>query len=168
MPDYFTQTVLQETIPDADMTALERFLLSHVFQTERDGGAWYFFSEEGAVDILYVERAALETALAASEAAGNNVANVLVREQLAKLDCANRDAPHVDLDLSVIGWESIVQDVVRRSPTLDYISVISAFTCSRMCSDGLSGSVVVISADTILGKSTYDLLEEFIKQVAPG
>ncbi len=66
MPDYFTQTVFQETIPDADMTALERFLLSHVFQTERDGGAWYFFSEEGAVDILYVERAALETALAAS------------------------------------------------------------------------------------------------------
>ncbi len=57
---------------------------------------------------------------------------------------------------------------MRRSPTLDYISVISAFTCSRMRSDGFGGSVVVISADTILGKSTYDLLEEFIRQVAPG
>jgi hypothetical protein len=34
--------------------------------------------------------------------------------------------------------------------------------------DGFGGAVVVISADAILGKSTYDLLEELIEQVAPG
>jgi hypothetical protein len=34
--------------------------------------------------------------------------------------------------------------------------------------DGFGGAVVVISADTILGKSTNDLLEEFIEQVAAG
>ncbi len=56
MADYFTQTVFQEIIPDADMTTLERLLLSHIFQAERDGDGWYFFSEQGPDDMLYLER----------------------------------------------------------------------------------------------------------------
>jgi hypothetical protein len=58
-------------------------------------------------------------------------------------------------------------DQVRRSSTLRYVSAVSSFTCSRMRLDGFGGAVVVISADAILGKSTTDLLEEFIEQVAP-
>jgi hypothetical protein len=34
--------------------------------------------------------------------------------------------------------------------------------------DGFGGAIVVISADAILGKSTTDLLEEFVEQVVPG
>ena len=37
MADYFTPTDIQQTIPEADMTPLERLLLSHVFEAERDG-----------------------------------------------------------------------------------------------------------------------------------
>jgi hypothetical protein len=33
--------------------------------------------------------------------------------------------------------------------------------------DGFGGAVVVISADKIIGKSTSDLLEEFIAQITP-
>ena len=51
-----------------------------------------------------------------------------------------------------------MQDIVRRSPTLNYVAAVSSFTCTRMRSDGFGGTVVVISADTILGKSTTDLL----------
>ncbi|MCP1838109.1 hypothetical protein ACVIHI_000520 [Bradyrhizobium sp. USDA 4524] len=36
-----------------------------------------------------------------------------------------------------------------------------------MRADGFGGAVVVISANQILGKSTNDLLEEFIAQVTP-
>ena len=36
MADYFTPTVIQQTILDADMTPLERLLLSHIFESERD------------------------------------------------------------------------------------------------------------------------------------
>jgi hypothetical protein len=66
MADYFTPTVIQQTLPEADMTPLERLLLSHVFEAERDGDAWYFFSEHGPSDIIWVTRVALEDALAAS------------------------------------------------------------------------------------------------------
>ncbi len=81
-----------------------------------------------------------------------------------KLDPIDRAAPHIDLDVSTTSWEFIVQEIVRRSSTLEYVSVVSAFTCSRMRSDGFGGAVVVISADAIVGKSTYDLLEDLIVQ----
>ena len=56
---------------------------------------------------------------------------------------------------------------MRRSSTLKYVSAVSSFTCSRMRADGFGGAVVVITVNAILGKSTNDLLEEFIEQVAP-
>jgi hypothetical protein len=167
MADYYTPTVIQQTIPDTDMTPLERLLLSNIFEAERDGEGWYFFSEQGPADIILVERATLEAALAQSQMPGENVANTLVREHLTKLQAAEQEAPLVDLDLSMISWEFIMQDIVRRSPTLNYVSAVSSLTCSRMRSDGFGGMVVVISADAILGKSTTDLLEEFIEQVTP-
>jgi hypothetical protein len=167
MADYYTPTVIQQTIPDADMTPLERLILSHIFDSECDGEGWYFFSEQGPADMILVDRAALEAALAESQIPGENVANTLVKEHLTKLQAAERDAALIDLDLSMTSWESIMQDIVRRSPPLNYVSAVSSFTCSRMRSDGFGGAVVVISADSIIGKSTNDLLEEFIEQVAP-
>ena len=37
MADYFTPTVIQPAIPVADITPLERLLLSHIFNAELDG-----------------------------------------------------------------------------------------------------------------------------------
>jgi len=167
MADYYAPTVIQQTIPEADMTPLERLLLSHIFDAGRDGEGWYFFSEQGPADMILVERVTLETALTESQVSAENVANTLVKEHLLKLQGAEPDAQLVDLDLSMTSWESILQDIVRRSPTLRYVSAVSSFTCSRMRPDGFGGAVVVISADAMLGKSTTDLLEEFIEQVAP-
>jgi len=167
MADYYTPTVIQQNISDADMTPLERLILSHIFESECDGEGWYFFSEQGPADMILVDRAALEAALAESQIPGENVANTLVTEHLAKLQAADRDAAVIDLDLSMTSWESIVQDIVRRSPTLNYVSAVSSFTCSRMRPDGFGGMALVISPDAILGKSTNDLLEEFIEQVTP-
>ena len=168
MADYFTPTVIQQTLPEADMTPLERLLLSHVFEAERDGDGWYFFAESQPADMIIVERAALEAALAASQLDVDNTANSFVTKLLASLKDEELQEAHLDLDLSETSWEFIVQDIVRRSTTLRYVSAVSSFTCSRMRVDGFGGAVVVISADAILGKSTDDLLEEFIEQVAPG
>lgn len=167
MADYYTPTVIQQTIPHADMTPLERLLLSHIFESECDGEGRYFFSEQGPADMILVDRAALEAALAESQIPRENFANTLVKERLAKLQAAERDAALIDLDLSMTSWESIMQDIVRRSPTLNYLSAVSSFTCSRMRSDGFGGMAVVVSADGILGKSTTDLLEEFIELLTP-
>lgn len=167
MADYYTPTVIQQTIPEADMTPLERLLLSYVFDAERDGDGWYFFSELGPADMTVIERAALEAAQAASELDVDNTANAFVRKHLAGIENDELQDTHLDIDLSETSWQLILQDIVRRSSTLKYVSAVSSFTCSRMRADGFGGAVVVISADTILGKSTNDLLEEFIDQVSP-
>jgi len=167
MADYFTPTVIQQTILDADMTPLERLLLSHIFESERDGDSWYFFSELGPSDILYVERVALEAALAASRYADDSSANRFVVEYLSNTKADGPLPTHLDLDLSTTSWEFIMQDIVTRSSTLSYVTAVSSFTCSRMRQDGFGGAVVLISADQIMGKSTNEILEDFIEQVAP-
>ena len=43
MANYHTPTVIQPTIPDVDMTPLERLLLSHIFSAEPDGDGLYFY-----------------------------------------------------------------------------------------------------------------------------
>lgn len=165
MADYYTPTVIQQTIPDADVTPLELLLLCHIFDAERDGDGWYFFSEQGPADMLSIERTALEAAQTESQAAGESAANAYVKEHLPVLQSGEPALSHVDLDLSTTSWEFIMQDIVRRSSTLDYVSAISSFTCSRMRPDGFGGAAVVISADEIIGKSTNDLLEEFIARL---
>jgi hypothetical protein len=165
MADYFTPTVIQQTIPDEDMTPLELLLLSHFFDVERDGEGWYFFSEQGPSDILYIERTALEAALAASEHASDSSANSFVSKHLPDPQATGPLPSHLDLDLSTTSWEFIMQDIVKRSSTLAYVSVVSFFTCSKMRPDGFGGAVVVISDDEILGKSTNDLLEEFLEEI---
>lgn len=149
------------------MTPLERLLLSHIFDAERDGDGWYFFSEQGPADMLYLERAALEVALALSQSAGDGAANTFVKEHLPDSQSGEPLPSHLDLDLSTTSWEFIMQDIVKRSPTLDYVSAVSSFTCSKMRPDGFGGAVVVISADEIMGKSTNEILEDFVVQIAP-
>jgi hypothetical protein len=59
-----------------------------------------------------------------------------------------------------------MQEIVRQSPTLGYLSAVSSFAYSRTRPDGFGGAAVVISADKIIGKSMNDLVEEFIAQVS--
>lgn len=154
MADYYTPTVIQQTIAEADMTPLERLLLSHIFESECDGEGRYFFAYSGPAEMFMVERAALQTALAASELDVDNTANTFVRKLLADLKDEELQGRYLDLDLSETSWVFIFQDIVRRSSTLKYVSAVPSFTCSRMRSDGFGGAVVVISANSILGKST--------------
>ena len=164
MADYFTPTVVQPTIPIADMTPLERLLLTRIFEAEPDGDGLYFFAEEGPADMITVNRDELTAALADSQAA-DSAANTYVVERLSQISA---DETIVDLDLSGTSWEFLFQDIVRRSPVLDNVTVISAFTCNKMRPDGFGGMAVLITADAIKGKSTNDLLEDFLAEAGPG
>jgi len=158
MTDYFEQTVIQQSIPETDMTPLERLLLSRIFQSERDGAAWYFFAEENPCDMVHATRVELVEALSSSRDS-DSAAHRYVTERLA---AAGAQAEEIDLDLSVTSWEDFLQDIVKRSRTLVYISVVAAFTCSRMRPDGFGGMAILITADAIRGKSTSDLIAEFL------
>ena len=47
MANYLSPTVIQQPIPVADMTPLERLVLSLIFDAEPDGDALYFHASLG-------------------------------------------------------------------------------------------------------------------------
>lgn len=160
MADYYTPTVVQQTIPDADMTVLERLLLSAIFTAERDGDAWYFFAEDAPSDMIWIMGAELEAALAQSTAI-ESCANDFVRKVLQETPPSDAE---IEIDLSATSYEFILQDIVKRSLTLSYITVVSAFTCSRMRPDGFGGMAVLITTTSIKGKSTHDIIADFLAE----
>ncbi len=158
MADYFTPTVVQPAIPNVDMTPLERLILGQVFEAEIDGDCVYFFTSIGPCDSFELEASALRRAIEASFGV-HSTAGAYISERLAGLTAAEEV---IEIDLSGMAWEHIFQDIVRRSPTLDHVTVVSAFTCSRRRPDGFGGMAVAITADSVRGKSTNDILEDFL------
>jgi hypothetical protein len=162
MADYITATVIQPAIPIADITPLERMLLSHVFNAECQGERLYFYADEGPAPRIWLDRTRLEAALAQSRI--DSTAATLVIDHLARIPADNAE---IELDLSA-SWEFIFQDIVRRSQHLRYVTAVSAFTCSKMCPDGFGGMAVVITADAVMGKSTSDIIKDLLNETVPG
>ena len=165
MTDYFSPTVIQPAIPIADMTPLERVLLTHIFNAELDGGTVYFYADEKPADMIWLDRAPLEAALVQSQSIANSRANTIVTGQLARIPADNVE---IELDLSDMCWQEIFQDIVRRSATLRYITAVSAYTCDKMKPDGFGGMVVLITASAIYDKDTNEILQDFLNQAVPG
>jgi hypothetical protein len=160
MSEYYQQTVIQQSIPHADMTPLERLLLCGIFEYEHDGDGFYFFAGESPSLVITATRGELNEALASLPDV-ESAAHLYVTEQLAAADAAVRE---IDLDLTGTSWEFFLQDIVKRSKTLKYITIATAFTCSRMRPDGFGGMAVLITPDAIVGKTTGDFLEDMIAE----
>ena len=139
MADYFTPTVIQPAIPVADITPLERLLLSHIFNAERRRRRLVFLrrGRPGRHDLAR-PRPVRGGARAIAGTADSTAAS-FVTEQLARVPADNVE---IELDFSDMSWEAIFQDIVRRSATLRYVTAVSAFTCSKMRPDGFGGMAV--------------------------
>ena len=163
MADYFTPTVIQPTIPLGDITPLERLLLSHIFNAEPQGEDLYFYADKRPANTVWLDRVPFEAALEKSKAHVDSAGAAFVIEQLARVPT---DDVEIELDVCTL-WLSIFQDIVRRSPTLRYVTAVSAFTCSKMRPDGFGGMAVLITADAVMGKSTDDIIAEFLNEAVP-
>ena len=164
MADYLSPTVVQPFIPNADMTPLERLLLMQIFESESDSDGLYFFAESSPEELITLPIEALRNALAASDGVVSETATLVIE----RLEGVSEDDSHVEFDLSMTSWEFIFQDIVKRSATLDHVSVVSAFTCTKMRPDGFGGMAILITADAIRGKSTGDILSDFMDEAKHG
>ena len=162
MADYITPTVIQPAIAIADVTPLERLLLSHVFNAECQGERLYYYADERPAERIWLDRARLEAALAQSRI--DSTAATLVIEHFARIPADNVE---IELDFSDRRWQTIFQDIVRRSPSLRYVTAISAFTCTKMRPGGFGGRAVLITADAVMGKSTSDIVADFLNTAVP-
>jgi len=164
MADYHSPTVVQPAILNTDMTALERLLLANIFESAPDGDGLYFFAETSPRNQFELPIETIRAALAASDGVPSE-AVAFVREQLKE---AGDDAEYVDLDLSQTSFEFLFQGIVKRSATLDHVTIVTSFTCTKMRPDGFGGMAVLVAADAIKGKSTEDILGDFLDEAEHG
>jgi hypothetical protein len=160
MADYYTPTVVQQVIPFIDITPLECLLLGQIFQSDTVESGLYFTSEDGPNDMIWVERESLRTCLD-DPAAKGSAAHAEILHQCSE---ALKGDDDVEIDASMEWWTAVFQDIVRRSSTLDHISVIMSYTCSKLRADGLGGMAMLITAQAVRSKSTEDILAEFINE----
>lgn len=160
MADYFSQTVIRPDIPRAAMTDLEWGVLRDMFEHEEVGEDVYFFASHGPNDFVFLDVAEARQLLDEGDGVESSVAD-LVRKEIAACD---KEAAALELDMSVIGFEGIFQDIIRRS-ALDYVEVETAWTCSKMRPDGFGGAATLITAEDIASVSTAGFLEEAVARV---
>jgi hypothetical protein len=156
MADYYSPTVVQPEIPVADITELERLLLSQIFSAPVNEGRIYLYADERPCDFLSFPAKTLRKAFGASTGFASQIAPLI--ENALKENPA--DAGDIDIDLSVTSFECILQDIVRRSSTVPAITVVTSFMCNSVLADGFGGGATLITADAVTSKSTSDILEE--------
>jgi hypothetical protein len=162
MADYYTPTVVDPMIPLAAMLPIERLFLSQVFDEELTSEAAYYCSEDGARDLISLAASEIRTALDAATPETSRLAQKLIDEQ----SDAILGEDDIDLDMCGDLWADVLQDIVRRSPDLDHLTVTMAFTCSKMRPDGFGGLAMLITASTIRSESTHTLFDRFYTEAA--
>lgn len=162
MADYYTPTVVEPMIPLAAMLPIERLFLAQVFDEDLDGEAAYYCSEDGANDLISMPASDVRAALDAATPETSRLAQKLIDEQP---DAILGD-DDIDLDMCGDLWADVLQDIVRRSPDLDHLTVTMAFTCSKMRPDGFGGLAMLITAQAIRSESTHTLFDRFYAEAA--
>ena len=160
MANYHSPTVIQQMIPTADMTALEQLLLGEIFDAEFDGEAVYLCTDEGPRDMLYIDADKLREGVGDPAAADTTALSQII-DQYGEEILADGE---VEIDASCGWWENILQDIVRRSATLDHLSVITSYTCDKMRADGFGGMATLITGSQIRAISTHETMANFIAQ----
>jgi hypothetical protein len=156
MADYHSPTVVDPEIPITDVTALERLLLDAIYEVDERDGSLFLSHWDGINDYPDIDRSALVAALA-DETRPSRIAEHVT----AILDEDSDDLISLALDTVDACPDTILQDIVRRSKTLSYVTVTTAFTCTKMRVDAFGGSATLITASNILSKSTNTLFDEF-------
>ncbi|MDP3674309.1 MAG: hypothetical protein Q8R44_04335 [Novosphingobium sp.] len=158
MANYHSPTVVQQPIPVADMTSLERLILGQIFEISDNGETLMLSSWDGPCGIVVLDAAELAEALA-EPACHDSAAQRQVHEQLGS---DRRLFGEIDLDCSDDCWLAMLQDVVRRSKLLDHLTVVSSWTCDKMRPDGFGGAVELITASGIRSSNTQAMIDRFI------
>ncbi|MBR2171355.1 hypothetical protein [Sphingopyxis sp.] len=164
MADYHSPTIVRPDIPRGAMTLLEHRLLIGMFSHEGGEDAVYFFAEEYVNDLLHLDLAEVHQLLEVDPFPDSHAVTV-IRDHLRKLDPVEGE---LALDMSVIGYEGIFQDIVKRCDALDDVEVVAAWTCTKMRPDGFGGMATLITADAIETMSTASFLDEARNRLRPG
>jgi hypothetical protein len=159
--DYHSPTVVNPIIPLSDLNELEMLLLTNIFEfDEVHEKGLYFHHWESPQTIISLDRQKFRSAAAKARYDECSPLAELLKQEKA----TPRGEKEIELDLSEVSYEFLFQNIIQRSQTLKYVTITTSFTCSKMRADGFGGMATVITADTIGGKSTHDIIGELLEE----
>ncbi len=157
MAEHFEITIVREAIPVTDISPLELMLLSRVFVAVCIEDAWYFHAMRAPGCFAIAKRAAWQEAIDATRDFAGTATDI-VFDQMSKAS-----GEEIEIDLMEVGWEFLLQDILRRSATLRYVSVVSVSTCSRIRGDSFGAGAWLITPDKVLVNSTEAMIKDFLQ-----
>src|SRR3546814_14899548 len=120
MADYYTPTVFEPCIPLSAMLPIERLFLAQVFDEEIADETAYYYSEDGANDLIFLPAADVRAALDGAKPDTSRLAPELLDEQPDAI--LGED----DLELDMCGalWADVLPGIVRPSPDLHLLPLV--------------------------------------------
>ncbi|MDF0490405.1 hypothetical protein PX554_19945 [Sphingomonas sp. H39-1-10] len=161
MTDFQTSIVILPAIPAQDLTPIERLLLATMFDHRIEGDRIHFHSWTGMREKLVLTLAELHGAIRETRGLSPAVLRLLGDSLDLALGCGS----HLVFDLEGFSWEHILLDIVRRSATLDHLAIVTGYapTQAEHRPEAIGGLVIVVTADSIAGKSLDDCLAELLQ-----
>lgn len=159
MADYYGQCVVTPFIPVTDMNPAERLLLNSIFSHETSDDEVYFFADPWREMNFVLQLEEVHAALSASPA--DCVASCFLTDCVTQND-DQHDFLEVDMGDH---WMEVLQDIVRRSPSLSHIAIETAYTCSRMLFDGFGGQAILITVQAIDSMSTSQFIDDALSRI---
>ena len=156
MIDFPSFSSVQPAIPEGDMTPLERLVLTAMFDHLPAPHGFRFYSRTGIREGLVLPLDRLRASAIESHDRSPAAVNLLE----AAIDLMTLGDGTIGFDLTAQAWETLFQDIVARSATIDRISILTVHRGIAI-ENALAvpaGSVTVITADRIAGKTLYDCL----------
>lgn len=166
MTDIETRITTYPALPIADITPLERLVLSNVLDCSETEDGLELFTDLGPRNPVRVRRKDLIEAFHASERNIEILLRTFIEDSvLAQLSDDDGDPESiVQIDLSAFPWQFIVQDVIARSATGQELVVIQWISHPSQRPDTFGASVSLITANGIYHATSDDLISHFRRQ----
>jgi hypothetical protein len=163
MANLETRIYAYPPIPLADITPLEKLVLTHVLECSESEAGLVLYTDVGPVNPINVKRRALLDAFGASAPQADSALNAFIGGRILALLPTSPDGDDVgaDIDLSVFPWPFIVHDIVARSPSLAEVTVIQWMNHPSQRLETYGASVSLITGKGIHHATSADLLNRF-------
>jgi len=161
-----TKITTYPALPIADITPLEKLILSKVLDCAEIDGGLELYTDTGSMNPIVVSRRELMEAIDTLDQENESLLKRFVRERVLSILPGEDPDPEsvVFIDLSEFPWPFAVQDIVTRSPTLRELVVIQWISDPSQRPDTFGASVSLITENGIFHATSEDLLADFRKR----
>lgn len=161
-----TKITTYPALPIADITSLEKLILSKVLDCAEIDGGLELYTDTGPMNPIVVLRRELMEAMDTPDQAYESLLKRFMRERVLSILPVENPGPEsvVFINLSEFPWQFVVQDIITRSPTLRELVIIQWISDPSQRPNTFGASVSLITESGIFHATSEDLLADFRKR----